>query len=200
MSEICGLFSKKIDNDKKVVTDLSAISTDNIKTAFSILDKLNRDQKYMTRLSQQTQFKGKTREEIQNEISEAVEKIVSDSRVILSEMDSFLESIIKNETPKRSKNPFLRQVWDGEVYGDLGYAGLFCLRKEILEANNVLRGNESDMVIFFEKNKKSNIVQIQKVEETHLVKVEETPVVKIETPVEKETIKTTKEELKENAH
>ena len=149
MSQSVELFSKKMSDNQKIVTNLNGVCTTNVRLALLLFDKLGNDPRYLKRLTTVDVFRGKDPEEIKEELSEAIEYIVSDSRIVMRELDLFIKSIIKDSIPKRSSCPFLRQVWDGEIYGDIHYAGFGALLVDITDANRKLKGSEQEMILYY---------------------------------------------------
>ena len=130
--ELSQNFTKNLEKNTKILSTIKRVSMENLQKAYGLMQKLE-DPITLEVLKQS--FPDFEHPDIQDTVSEKLEIIIQDSKIILGEMDLFLQALSKNELPKRKECPLFRQAWDGELYGESGYEGLILFSEDLEKVN-----------------------------------------------------------------
>lgn len=166
-------FCRKLSENQDIAIKIKDVATENMEMAVKMMKMLDTDEQYMKKILAKREFKNKKDEHVKDELSEALEYLTKDSRIVNKELESFLFRISEHKKPRKDECPFLKQVWEGEIYGDKYYDGLKELLKELELVNKVLsKGNES-AILEHHKSFFTTNVELEKKPPTKPVTIEE---------------------------
>jgi hypothetical protein len=143
-------FDKKLEEQKKLVSQLKTISIENMACAMAILESFL-NPKTMKKLEaaypKPESGEQLSTEQLRDILSKKISDDIEDSRVITQEIDLFCGRIVEHKKPSLHETPFLTKIWSGEMYGVGKYSGLAKVLEDVKGINARLKKINGDVTL-----------------------------------------------------